>query len=53
MTQMLAITRHAVNDITGKYPDDSEVWKATHTKLEHTGPEYQTLNIEKGAQNVR
>jgi hypothetical protein len=29
MTQMLAITRHAVNNITGRHPDDSKVWKAT------------------------
>ena len=29
MTQMLAITKHAVNDITGKYLDDSKVWKGT------------------------
>ena len=29
MSQMLAITRHAINDITGYYPDISKVWKAT------------------------
>ena len=27
--QMLAITRHAVQDTTGNYPDDSAVWKST------------------------
>ena len=26
---MLAITRHAVQDTTGNYPDDSAVWKST------------------------
>jgi hypothetical protein len=28
-TQMLAITRYAVMDITSVYPDDNEVWKVT------------------------
>jgi hypothetical protein len=28
-TQMLAITRYAIRDITGNYPDDTKVWKVT------------------------